>query len=287
MYENSTDGVVFATPGGPVRAANPAACALLGMTEEQICRAGREGLLDPDDPRWALGLAKRERTGRTGGRARLRRGDGELREFEVTSRVFREVDGSERSIIIFRDASGPLAVQREVEELRAQLQELSLTDELTGVLNRRGLIVTGTQVLELADRHDSDVQILFVDVDGVAGLNDALGHHAGDTALQAVARALAVTFRRTDVLVRLGGTAFLVLAFSIDEADRETLSERIRRHLAAPETTAFVGAEVGVSLGWVTRRPRDGSSLEKLVARADWAMHEAREASRAVGRPPT
>ncbi len=89
----------------------------------------------------------------------------------------------------------------------------------------------------------------------------------------------------TDVLARIGATEFLVLAFNLDEVERVALAQRIHRQLAAPETTSLVGAEVRVSPGWVTRHPGDASSLEKLIGRSDWAMHEARKASRATGSP--
>ena len=80
--------------------------------------------------------------------------------------------------------------------------------------------------------------MLFVDVGNVKELNERLGHQAGDAALQAVARALAVTFRKRDVLARIGGTEFLVLAFHLDRGRAPPSTSRIRHHLAAPETTA-------------------------------------------------
>jgi diguanylate cyclase (GGDEF)-like protein/PAS domain S-box-containing protein len=287
MYENSTDGVLFATPTGDVHAANPAACALLRMTEDQIIATGCAGLADADDPRWHLGKAQQDREGQTRGLARVRRGDGTLCEFDVTSKVFHEVDGSPRSVMLLRDPAHRQAVQREVEDLRHRLRSLSLTDDLTGLANRRGLIATGSQLLELAERQRSDLQILFVEVDDVAGLNERRSHDGGDAALQAVARALAVAFRRNDLLARIGGTQFLAIAFGLTTTDRVGITARLHQHLADMETTAFVGEPVTVSLGWVTRRPGDPASLEQLVARSDWAMYEARETTRDAAGPPS
>ena len=112
-----------------------------------------------------------------------------------------------------------------------------------------------------------------------------LGHRAGDAALQAVARALSVTFRKRDVLARIGGTEFLALALDLAKAESTTITSHVCRHLAAPETTAFVGAEVEVAFGWTTRRAGDPASLEDLVVRSDLAMLEARRARRAANRP--
>ena len=173
-----------------------------------------------------------------------------------------------------------------MEELSARLLELSHGDELTGLHNRRGLIASGTRLLQVADRQAADVQILFVDVGNVKELNERLGHRAGDAALQAVARALAVSFRKRDVLARIGGTEFLVLAFHLADAESMTMTSHIRHHLAAPETTAFVGAEVEVAFGWTTRRAGDPASLEDLVVRSDLAMLGRTRRSRAGGPAP-
>ena len=123
-------------------------------------------------------------------------------------------------------------------------------------------------------------------MDNVQELNDRHGLHAGDAALQAVARALSVAFGKNDVLARIGGTQFLVLALNLGAPDWTGITARIRHHLATPDTAEFVGAEVRVSFGWTTRPAGDRSSLEDLVARSDWAMLEAREARAAANRPP-
>jgi diguanylate cyclase (GGDEF)-like protein/PAS domain S-box-containing protein len=282
LFDHSSDGVLFSSPDGLITAANPAACALLEASTEEICVAGFEDLADQDDPRWGILLAERNRTGTAVGVARLRRGDGRFIELETTSHVFRDEDGTVRVYMALRDPTSRLAIEKEMEELSARLLRLSRGDELTGLPNRRGLIASGTLLLQHADRQGAEVQVAFVDVRNVTDLNERLGHQAGDAALQAVVRALSVTFRPHDVLARIGGTEFLALALMLDEADAGTISGRVQDHLAAPETTAFVGAPVEVSFGWTARPAGDRSSLEDLIARADWAMLEGREAGRAT-----
>ena len=223
LFEHSSEGVLFSTPDGRITAANPAACALLDMSAEEICRLGCDGLVDQEDPRWRIAVAERDRTGSSVGVARLRRGDGRYIDIETTSRLFRDEDGSVQVFSILHDITSRTAIEREMEELSTRLLELSHGDDLTGFQNRRGLIVSGTHLLQFADRQDSDVQIMFVDVGNVQELNERLGHHAGDAALQAVARALSVAFRRNDVLARIGGTQFLVLALDLART-------RVRHH---------------------------------------------------------
>jgi diguanylate cyclase (GGDEF)-like protein/PAS domain S-box-containing protein len=278
MFEHSSEGVLFSTPDGRIMAANPAACAMLDRSAEEICQLGQEGLVDPEDPRFRIAVAERDRTGSSVGVARLRRGDGRMVDLEVTARLFCDPDGAPRIFSLLHDISGRTAIEREMEELSARLLQLSRGDELTGFPNRRGLIVAGNALLQSADREGADVQVLFADVDNVTELNARLGHQAGDAALQAVARALSVAFRKSDVVARVGGTQFLVLAVYLRARDWDAITQRIRNHLEDPGTTAFVGAQVSVSIGWTTRRAGERSSLEDLMARSDWAMLEAREA---------
>jgi diguanylate cyclase (GGDEF)-like protein/PAS domain S-box-containing protein len=285
LFEHSSEGVLFSSRDGLITAANPAACALLDISAEEICRAGFDALVDQEDPRWGILLAERDRTGSAVGVARLRRGDGRHVELETASRLFRDEDGSVRVLVVLRDLTSRMAIEREIEELSARLLKLSRGDELTGLPNRRGLIASGTHLLQQADLHRADVQVAFVDVGNVQEMNERLGHQAGDAALQAVARALSVTFRQHDVLARIGGTEFLALALALPQADCAAITGRVRDHLAAAETTAVVGAPVEVSFGWTMRRAGDRSSLEELMTRSDWAMLEARDARRAAADP--
>lgn len=272
LYDHIPDGVVFSRPDeGVIVAANPAACAILGLTEEEICARGREGLLDPDDARWPVAMEQLKRTGQVAGPARVRRGDGKIIEAYMTVNWYRATDGSLRSCAVFRDASANADTERRVVELSARLQELSVLDELTGLSNRRGLVVAGTQLLRLADRRRAEVDALFVEVRGIEKLNGEAGHHAGDAALQAVSRALSVAFRKSDVVSRIGGTLFFVLAMELTD-DRDTITELIRRHLAAAETVGFVGGRIEVALGWAHRAPEQAVSLEGLIERSDRAV---------------
>jgi diguanylate cyclase (GGDEF)-like protein/PAS domain S-box-containing protein len=273
LYQHIPDGVVISRPDdGVVVAANPAACALLGLSEDEICARGDE-LLDPDDARWSLAFEELKRTGRFDGLARLRRREGRALEAHLTVSFFRGADGSLHSCAIFRDASRNADSEQRVSELSARLQELAVHDELTGLSNRQGLVIAGTQLLLLADRRRAEVQALFVDVRGIERLNGEAGHQAGDAALQAVGRALSVAFRKSDVVSRIGGTLFFVLAMELT-GDRDAINELIRRHLAAAETVGFVGGRIELALGWVTRPPGAAVSLEGLIERSDRAARQ-------------
>ncbi len=285
MFEHASEGMIFATPDGAVIAVNPAACALLAMTEEEISLLGFDGLVDQEDPRWQIAAAERERSGSAVTVVRLRRGDGRYVELETTTRRFVSSDGTALVFNVLRDVSSRIELERELQEVSARLLVVSRTDELTGFQNRRGLTAAGTVLLQIADGQSSEIDALFMDVDNVKELNETIGLHAGDAALQAVARALTVAFRKVDVLARIGGTTFLALAPNLG-AERDTVTTRVLDHLAAEGTVEFVGAPVQVSYGWTTRLPGERCSLEELVERSDRAMLEARAVRRAASGLP-
>ena len=269
MYELNPEGVVFThAQEGRVLAANPAACAILGMTEEEILRRGRDGIWDPDDARWVLGYEIAHRTGQVVGAARVRRGDGAVIEVEVNAHHFMGADGLKWGCVIFRDVTTQVDAEARVAELTLRIEQLSVGDELTGLTNRRGLANAASELLAVADQQGSEVQVLFVDVRALSDLNERLGHEAGDAALQAVARALRVTFRRTDVVSRIGGTLFAVLALDLHVDQRDGVEKRIMEHLTNVETVRYVGDDIDVRLGWTSRPPGDVTSLEELIGRS-------------------
>ncbi len=116
LFDNTLDGVLQTRPGGEVLAANAAACAMLGMSEEQIRQRGRGGILDLDDPRLPVLLDTRLRLGHAHGELRMRRGDRTLFEVELTSALYRDHAGQWLSSIVFRDISERLCWQQQVQK---------------------------------------------------------------------------------------------------------------------------------------------------------------------------
>ncbi len=277
LYEHNPEGVLFTLPDeGRVLAANPAACAILGMSEDEIRQRGRHGILERDDARVSTGIESLLRTGQATGQTRMRRGDGRVIEAEVSVNTFAGRDGATWGCTTFRDVSHLADAERQLDVLSAQLEDLRVGDELTGLSNRRGLILTGTELLREADQNDLEVQVLFVDVQGLAGLNERRGHQAGDAALQAVARALRVAFRRSDAVARIGSALFAVIALDLQENQRDGVENRMSQRLSDQQTLAFVGERVEMALGWTTRNPGDTAAIEDLLDQSDRAMRITR-----------
>jgi PAS domain S-box-containing protein len=108
-------------------------------------------------------------------------------------------DGTTQGVTI---VSKDITERNEMEE---ELRMLSLTDELTGLYNRRGFLTLCEQQLKMANRAKQGVYMLYADVDGLKKINDSLGHKEGDYALINTARVLTDTFRESDIIARLGG----------------------------------------------------------------------------------
>jgi diguanylate cyclase (GGDEF)-like protein/PAS domain S-box-containing protein len=276
LFDHAPEGVVFSTLDGSLYAANPAACALLAMSEEEMQRWGRAALIDLDHPELEPWLAERFRTGTAKGTLRLRRGDGREVDLEVESRLFADTDGTVLSFSVLHDVTAQAATERTLAELSARLDEVALTDELTGLANRRGLIVAGTELFGRADRAGTPVEVLYLNVHNMAELNERAGRRGGDAALVGLARALTEAFGPGDVVARIAATGFLVLASGLEASGRSAAVRRVEELLDHPESLSVVGAQVALSFGWVSRPPTSATSLEEHIARADRDMWQAR-----------
>jgi diguanylate cyclase (GGDEF)-like protein len=164
-----------------------------------------------------------------------------------------------------------VVVARKVNNLERELRDMSLTDELTGLHNRRSFYLLGEQAVRDARREAGSLTVLFFDADGLMKVNDSLGHDIGSEFLCDVALLLSTTFRSNDVVGRLGGDEFAVIAHG-SEAE---LLPALRRLEKAIEGANSAGKpyRVSVSVGVATTEPPSKDSFAELVERADAAMY--------------
>ncbi|MFH0842809.1 MAG: PAS domain-containing sensor histidine kinase [Bacteroidota bacterium] len=124
IFENSMDAILLTAPEGSILEANPSACRMLGMTEEMICRVGRSGIMDVDDPRLIKGLKERERTGRFYGELTMIRNNGEKFPVELSTAIFRGKDGRLMTSMNIHDISERKVIEKELKELNRKLRSL-------------------------------------------------------------------------------------------------------------------------------------------------------------------
>jgi len=157
--------------------------------------------------------------------------------------------------------------------LQAELGSLALTDELTGLYNRRGFLALAERQLKLGRRSGRGILLVFIDVDGLKQLNDTFGHAEGDRTLMRAGGVLEKTFRESDVVARFGGDEFAVLAIEASQHNQETIAARLRENLRQMNDEDSGPA---ISLSWGVARfdPQSKTSIGQLMAQADQAMYE-------------
>ena len=173
-----------------------------------------------------------------------------------------------------------LRFSKDLAASNERLQQLALTDALTGLPNRRFAMERLEQEWALSERGNRMLSCMLVDIDHFKLVNDTFGHKAGDEALKYVANALRQSARKQDVVCRYGGEEFLVICpdTGIDAAHQ--CAERMRLHVAALEfTNQGVGIEMTASIG-VAQKTEGVASLGELLSRADECLYAAKQGGR-------
>ncbi|MGD2175110.1 MAG: diguanylate cyclase [Candidatus Brocadiaceae bacterium] len=166
----------------------------------------------------------------------------------------------------------------DVVEMREELRAMSLRDQLTGLYNRRGFTTLAEQQLKLADRTGMGLLLFFADLDGFKAVNDEYGHPEGDEALKDVAHIFCTTFRESDIVARVGGDEFCVLAVGARRNGIEAAGHRLQEALNARLARSDRPYDLSLTLGAAYREPDEGETLEDLMARADQAMYARKNA---------
>jgi diguanylate cyclase (GGDEF)-like protein len=166
----------------------------------------------------------------------------------------------------------------ESERLQAELRELSLHDELTGLLNRRGFMTLAEQHRRLALRTRQEFVLLYMDMDGLKHINDAYGHDAGDQALMAVARAMQQSFRKSDILARMGGDEFAILFANSDAASAKVIITRLKESLKRINPSDQYALSLSVGMAYFNQNNQ--AAIEDLLKQADAEMYTQKEQSR-------
>ena len=164
---------------------------------------------------------------------------------------------------------------RTLEELRqsqARLEQLSITDELTGLFNRRGFLTMAEKQLQVANRSKDVLFLLFMDVDGLKEVNDTLGHQVGDTLIADAADLLRTTFRDADIVARMGGDEFAVLL--VNSGDEDVIRRRLKDRLATFNQEMQRPYDISISYGMAAYDPAAPCRLDDLLSRADSLMYE-------------
>lgn len=166
--------------------------------------------------------------------------------------------------------------QRVLEELRT----LSLSDELTGLYNRRGFFILAEQQIKIASRTKRGMLLVSADLDGLKKINDDFGHHEGDRAIVDAAQLLRRSFRESDIISRFGGDEFVILITEKPDINAEILFTRLEKNLEAHNRRVHRPYGFSISMGVATFDPRNPVDLHTLLMEADRSMYENKKRNR-------
>jgi len=275
LFELAPDGYLVTDSEGVIREANRAAMSLLGVHQEFL--VGKPLVVFvAEEAREAyhkrLTQMRRDATPAQDWQVILQTREGEPFPASLTVAPVRDVGGRMVGLgWLVRDISQ----RKEAEDV---LRSMSTADELTRLHNRRGFFTLAPHFLKMADRNREAAFLLFADVDGLKSINDTLGHSVGDRALTTIAHILKKTFRQSDILARMGGDEFAVLALDTPVTSAERVMARLQESL--DRHNAKSSPRLSLSLGMARYDHEHRHSVKELLARADARMYEQKRGKR-------
>ncbi len=169
----------------------------------------------------------------------------------------------------------------ELEKYNEQLSNISETDEMTKLLNRRGFMAHARHMLGMARRMKKDGLLFFADLDGLKGINDTYGHEEGDNAIMVAAGILKKAFRDMDILARLGGDEFTIFAMNAGVGMIETFEKRIAGYVDEYNKDSDKPYKVSISIGGVPFLHTDNVNIETLMNKADVLLYQQKKEKKA------
>ena len=276
VFDSSAEGITVTAPDGSIIAVNRAFTEITGYSESEVLgRNPRMLQSGRHDGRFYREMWDTiARVGRWQGEVWNRRKDGRLVPESLTVSAVRDAAGKVMHYVgVFSDIT-------EIKRANELLEHQAHHDHLTGLPNRMLLEDRLLGAVLRAQREQTQVAVLFVDLDRFKNINDSLGHHVGDRVLCEVAQRFRALTRESDTVARLGGDEFLIVMEGIpDPAMVSRIADKILDNLRVNPVTLeqefFVGASIGISLF-----PQDGVDPTTLMKHADAAMYRAKERGR-------
>lgn len=253
---------------GVLLSINPAACELLGYDSSEIIGRNLSDFIAPLRRLYFQVFLDR-----------ISQNAVDQGILHLVARDGRELTFQYHNIKITRNVEQPYVLGHayditELTELQEKLKELTITDDLTGLNNRRGFLSRANDRLSLARRVGEGLQLIFADIDGLKKINDTYGHASGSQVIQDAAEIFRDSFRQSDVICRWGGDEFIMLLSQPDVMSAAIVTERIRQKIEAFNELGTRPYKLSISLGVVPIDTQSEMTLDEIIAEADESMYE-------------
>ncbi len=173
----------------------------------------------------------------------------------------------------------------ERHRIQTELGRLSMHDELTRLYNRRGFLAFGVEHMKFARRVNRGLSLVFLDLDGLKQINDSIGHRQGDLALVKAADLLRNTFRASDILARIGGDEFGVIALEAPQDSADIIRRRIEDATARFNKTSGLPFQLSFSLGIVSFDASKYFCIEQMIFAADKELYKQKHEKKGSVQP--
>jgi diguanylate cyclase (GGDEF)-like protein len=159
-------------------------------------------------------------------------------------------------------------------KVQKKIRAMLITDELTGLYNRRGFFTFAEQELKLANRLKKEIYLLYADLDNLKEINDSFGHLEGDFVLIETAKILRETFRQSDISARIGGDEFVVILNGTTEEGINTATSRLQKNFQVHSEKRNPSYKMSISVGIAKYNPEFPCSIDELINKADKSMYK-------------
>lgn len=280
VFENSMDAILITQHKGKILKANSAACSMFQMTENEICEAGRYGLVDKTDPNLAIAAVERMQTGKVRATLTFLRKDGTRFIGDMTSALSSDDQGNVWTVMIIRDITKNKEAEEELQRINNDNEYYANYDYLTKIMNRRAFInLLGREIEKGRDLKSFQIGLILLDIDYFKNINDQYGHIFGDQILTKVADILAANLRPQDILGRYGGDEFIICLpdTNLDQADE--IAERLRSKIEMMEIQDDKSLVIKLTASFGVTGLDNLSlynDLDTLISKADNFMYQAK-----------
>ena len=264
---------------GVLLSVNPAGAEVLGYRQSEMIGKNLKEFLTPEAQSIFDGYLKRLlKNSKDEGLMHINTKNGERRIWQYSNTLYSPTDAPSQIIGYAQDIT-------ELKQAQAELSNLTLTDDLTTLYNRRGFFTLGEQALKVARRLKQKCLLIYADVDGLKKINDTYGHDAGSAMIVDASNLFKSFFRDSDIVARIGGDEFVILVQNSSEDGAQMIKLRLQKYLDDFNAQTLRPYSLSISCGIALFEPESQMVIEDLVKEADKLMYDQKHQRNQPSKP--